>query len=366
MALPRSVIYFPYIRVAPAPFMTRLLLYWNDVATIVPDQWAYMGTEGRRRVLGNFTSDLVDAGLVTMAVPTYELQGSLSPFVEHLEKLSPQEHRSRAERFRNEEHVLVHKAKFVHGQVLPQLEAMELMAEARDKDVVNLDATDYWDWLRVERTTAREFMAVLAQACADQAPGIEYLRVQEPGGEVEHDEFMRQARIAATNHPQSLLALAEVGPDRDRVQFMTRLHDVRTRLLAEIFPAPAEPVTAEWILTAKERFGDLLAEFRLAVEREAFDLAQHEGGPAQDWNVALVSDELKQKVRRIEEVLAEANIDKVEKITFAVLKAIPGIGNVFAAAQDIADAAVDDAVGRPQIDARLAYGAFLCRELEAA
>ena len=214
MALPRSVIYFPYIRVAPAPFMTRLLLYWNDVATIVPDQWAYMGTEGRRRVLGNFTSDLVDAGLVTMAVPTYELQGSLSPFVEHLEKLSPQEHRSRAERFRNEEHVLVHKAKFVHGQVLPQLEAMELMAEARDKDVVNLDATDYWDWLRVERTTAREFMAVLAQACADQAPGIEYLRVQEPGGEVEHDEFMRQARIAATNHPQSLLALAEVGPDR--------------------------------------------------------------------------------------------------------------------------------------------------------
>lgn len=365
MALPSSVIYFPYIRVAPAPFMTRLLLYWDNVATIVPDQWAYMDTKGRQLMLGRFTSELVDLGLVTMAVPNYELHSSLRPFVKHLENLSPQEHNNRAARFQNEEHVLVHKAKFVHEQILPQLRAMDLMAEARDKDVVGLDLPESWMWLRVERTTAREFMAVIAQACADQANGIDYLRVVEPDGDPEHDDGMRQSRIAATNRPNSLLALAEVAPDPARGEFLTRLHDVRAKLLAEIFPAPANPVTADWILATKERYGDLLKEFRLAVEREAFDLANQNGGPALDWNVDLVSDELNQKVHRIEEVLAEANIDKIEKVTFAMLKAIPGVGNLFATAQEIADAAGDDAVGRPQIDARLAYGAFLRRELQA-
>jgi len=366
MALPRSVVYFPYIKVPPAPFMTRLLLYWENVATIVPDQWARLGPEGRRHMLGDFTSDLVDAGLVTMAVPTYDLHDSLSPFVEHLEKLSPEELQRRADQFENEDHVLVHKAKFVHHQVLPQLKDMRLMAEAGDKDVVDLDPPEPWMWLLVERTTAREFMAVLAQACADQAPGIDYLRVERPGGEPEHDPDMRQARVAATNRPDSLLALAEVDPEPERVRFLTRLHDVRARLLSEIFPAPAEPVTAEWILNARKRFGDLLVEFRLAVEREAYDLVRQDPGPAQDWNIELVSEELREKIRQIEEVLAGANIVKVEKVTFAVLKAIPGIGNVFSAAQAIADAAADDAIGRPRIDARLAYGAFLRQELEAA
>ncbi len=111
MALPTGVTYFPYIRIPPDAFMTRLLLYWDDVATIVPDQWAYATEEVHRRKLGDFTYELVEAGLVTMAVPQYDLGGALAPFEAHFDDLPGSVMDERIARFEDGEHFKLHKGK---------------------------------------------------------------------------------------------------------------------------------------------------------------------------------------------------------------------------------------------------------------
>jgi hypothetical protein len=368
MSLPESVIYFPYIQVPQSAFITRLLLYWDEVATIVPDEWAFSAPAYRNRLLGDFASVLVDAGLVTMAVPTYELHAALTPFVQYLEELPEPEKSRRASDFKGGECVLVHRAKFVHEGLLPKLKELGFSCEATGEDIKasRFPESEPWMWLRVERSTTREFMTVLAAAAAEQVPGFQYMRIVKPGGYPESDEGLRKRRIPVTHRPESLLGLAEVEKRAEKVRFLERLQRVRGRLLDDIFPAPTSAPSAEWIVDFKQRFGDLLNEFRLAVEREVFNLAKSpENAAADDWGIDLASDELSEKIKRIEDLLADANIGKIEKVTFAVLKALPAIGKFFQAVDEIAKVVSEDSLGRPQPDARLAYGAFVRRELAA-
>jgi hypothetical protein len=60
------VIYYPYIRVPESAWFSRLLLYWDDVATIVPEDWIYAPER-----LGPYTQELVQRNLVIQAFPNY-------------------------------------------------------------------------------------------------------------------------------------------------------------------------------------------------------------------------------------------------------------------------------------------------------
>jgi hypothetical protein len=59
---PHGALYFPYIDVPDRPELARVLLYWDELGTIVPESFADEG-------LGPRTRDLVSAGLVRAVDP---------------------------------------------------------------------------------------------------------------------------------------------------------------------------------------------------------------------------------------------------------------------------------------------------------
>lgn len=167
--------------------MTRLLLYWEDVATIVPDIWAHSSGESRREILGEFTDKLVDAGLVTMAVPDLTLGESLAPFKEYLMGLSGEVRDRRVQRFENGSRTRVHKGKFADSGLLEVLRDPPLASESSDPM-----------WIEVEPDTANEFMAALALVVGLGSPSINF---QGP----------RTRRVPVTTHEPALSAFEGVG-----------------------------------------------------------------------------------------------------------------------------------------------------------
>jgi len=60
-----NVLYFPYIRIPQSSWFTRVLLYWDEIGSIVPYEYQ------RQRVkLGHYMQNLVEAGLVKEVVPS--------------------------------------------------------------------------------------------------------------------------------------------------------------------------------------------------------------------------------------------------------------------------------------------------------
>ena len=53
-------IYYPYIRLPESAWFSRAVLYWDSVATIVPDQWTADPNK-----LGSYTLELVQLEVVT-------------------------------------------------------------------------------------------------------------------------------------------------------------------------------------------------------------------------------------------------------------------------------------------------------------
>jgi hypothetical protein len=61
-----GVIYYPYIRLPESAWFSRAVLYWDSVATIVPDQWIADPDK-----LEPYTRELVQLGVVTQLLPSY-------------------------------------------------------------------------------------------------------------------------------------------------------------------------------------------------------------------------------------------------------------------------------------------------------
>jgi hypothetical protein len=59
-----KVLYFPYIRVPGNEWFTRVLLYWDEVGSIVPSEYIY-----RPESLGTYMRELVQAQLVRQVLP---------------------------------------------------------------------------------------------------------------------------------------------------------------------------------------------------------------------------------------------------------------------------------------------------------
>lgn len=58
------VLYFPYIRVPETPWLTQMLLYWDEVSSIVPSDYI-----GHPESLGTHMLGLVQEELVRQVVP---------------------------------------------------------------------------------------------------------------------------------------------------------------------------------------------------------------------------------------------------------------------------------------------------------
>ena len=340
MALPTGVVYYPFIRIPQHEAMTRLLLYWDDVATIVPDLWADYSAESRRELLGEFTDKLVDAGLVTMAVPDWTLGESLAPFKEYLVGLPDNIRDRRVRQFENGPRTRVHRGKFADSGLLQFLSDPRLASESSDPM-----------WIEVEPDTANEFMAALALVVGMGSPSIMF-------------RGPRTRRIPVTTHRPALSAFEGVDSGVKARDPMAELSRIRTSVLDDVFPAPKSLVSADWIIDVRARYGDLLRDFRLAVEGRILEILQTPVD-TRDWTKDLRTDQMNRDMERIEDALKDHPLDRVERITFAVLQELPGLGRLFKVARAVASEVDTPAVPSATLETDLAYGAFIRTELSA-
>lgn len=112
----------------------------------------------------------------------------------------------------------------------------------------------------------------------------------------------------------------------------------------------------------RSRYGALLRDFRLAVEDRILEIVET---PAdrRDWTKDLRTDQMNRDMERIEAVLKGHLVDRVERITFAVLQELPGVGPLFKVARAVASEVDTPAVPSATLNVDLAYGAFIRTEL---
>ncbi|HHT9131146.1 MAG TPA: hypothetical protein ACFYED_01530 [Candidatus Tripitaka californicus] len=79
-----KVLYFPYIRVPENEWFTRVLLYWDEIGSIVPSEYIY-----RPEALGNYMIELLQSGLVRQVFPgdyTHKIPKFEEAFLELIDK----------------------------------------------------------------------------------------------------------------------------------------------------------------------------------------------------------------------------------------------------------------------------------------
>jgi hypothetical protein len=229
------VLYFPLIRVPQSRWFTQVLLYWDEVGSIVPYEYVHKPDE-----LGQYMQELVAEGLMTQIFPgplLHETPAYSEEFVRYLRLIAPRLHR-RQERFATGDRRRIHLEK-LHG-VETELVRLKLAVE---------DQTSSY-WYDVERDTAADFMTYLATtlgahpqvAAAPVTDHLDHLRRLAPGPYARTDTgwVMRSSRLAILDH---------------------------------LLPIPAEPVSPIEISRFKHRHGQHLRGFRRAIESELTVLA---------------------------------------------------------------------------------------------
>jgi len=243
-----GALYFPHIQVPASPWFTRSLLYWDQVGTIVPQ-----GYRAQPEELGEHTLELVRRGLVRQVFPQEAGSEFSRQFQRWLDGLSHSELKRRRARLKAGEITGVHIDKWMHymGGV------EQVMREGLVRDHL------WGDWLEVESRTANEFMAALT------------LGLCHPEGGLSRGSGC--AWIPATDDPAAfrvlLSGLEKAEPaspvERDvqlRLRGELQACEVRTSLLEQALPAPAEPVSAERIEQFRRKHDDRLPRCRRHIE----------------------------------------------------------------------------------------------------
>lgn len=278
----RRALYFPYMRVPENDWSTRVLLYWDQVGTIVP-----YSIDKQREKLGPFTSELMDAQLVSPVYPD-GWTSSLSGFADHFFELIPSDqptveaYRSAFERDRGTP-IHVDKMGFEIGL---ELERREL---AHREEGVEPNS-----WWRVESTCATVFMTYLATTLG---------AVQEFKMDPVTDSLDLLVRTSSTH--------------KERVE------GLRLALLEAVLPSPEAPVPIDELRRFKGQHGEQLSKFRMLIEEELIDLAAIEDDEARFQKQRLVQDRLRGEV---DELAARMRERRWPRVVFAAIGGIAAVG----------------------------------------
>jgi len=321
-----KVLYFPYINVPNSTWFTRMLLYWDEVGAIVPNDFIQ-----NPELLDEHTRSLVQATLVKQVVPgefLHLIPTYTESFVNHLESLGPElENRRKSFKgfFRRRGSYSIHIEKMNQlGEVFVD------MGLAKRKD---------YPWYNVEAKTAAEFMAYLA-ATLGKLEGLQLMPVT--------DELRHLEDFVFSSSP-------DLEPEK-------KLSSIRLQLLEDLFPAPARPLRAQEIEQFKRKHGEKLTSFRFKVESELVSIADIENEALHQRKIDLFKEETREAIEEIKNYLSESGFDRLTlgKIG-SIIAAIPGISGLVGLAKAIYDAFADPEAVR--LDRSLLYAAYAQKEI---
>lgn len=281
-----NLLYYPYINVPRTDWSLRTLLYYDNIGSIVPQEYFY----DPERNYDEFMLELVRSELVTPINPIQVLENPWEitrPFlelVEHNQTILKTAQRNFRQGQRGNVHIdklnktSIHADKF-HDNVFYALEQLGL-AERNARN-----------WYSVEQRTANNLMAFLAtviSAKTNRLPTTDELR----------PSYYRQR----FNH--------------ERIK--------RETILKNLIPFPEE-IDLKKLLRFKEQHSRLLAAFRTKVELIALDPNILEGSP-------LFNSHLAELIQRKEELSAKMNESRFGSIVFGTVCGLIGAFTAFAPA----------------------------------
>jgi hypothetical protein len=241
-----QAIYFPYIDVPNSPTLTRVLLYWDVVGSIVPRGISHRGRAAAK--------ELTDTGLVREIHPedfADAIQDLDVRFFEILKTYRPVE---------DDEHILMHAGKFGGPKIWRTLTKYGIAVDARG------------EWYPMPRRIAGLYMAYLA--------GLLGSLSEEPMEPI-------------TDLPELYRDLIS-GP-------AARIDHIRGAILRDVLPAPTTPVAPERIARFKEIHGELLRGFRRRVEQRAVECARE---PDPQYRKRLVTTAAEDFAAEVDEISA--------------------------------------------------------------
>jgi Family of unknown function (DUF6236) len=288
-----SALYFPYIDVPDKPSLPRVLLYWDQLATIAPAAVPRLGQQ---------TEELVACGLVRRVAPELyidELEGFTEGFLSLLDGL--------------ELNAFGGSARVHRGKTTRELEsALERLrsdvervsgrrGEARDdlvREVVGRAPTDPVD--TASRDVSRH---LVARGLADPL-----------GSRLEQNWLHVDERVAALYMAYLALCLGKLlhlEPITDQhrafasvvnpaARMSQQVDRARAAILGGVLPAPSEAVAPSEIARFKERHWDQLKAFRVRVEAMLVDCVDAPSPESRDRRLEHASESLEAEVAEIE------------------------------------------------------------------
>jgi hypothetical protein len=313
------VLYFPYIQVPENSWLTQMLLYWDQVSSIVPYEFTMHPEE-----LGPYMQSLLREELVFQLMPgmyVFDIPNFFEKFNGYIEGLGPRMDARRKNLKRR-------KPTRVHIEKLGDLG--DMLVRQR------LASPQQYPWYHVERETADDFMSYLAAALG-QLPAVDSSPV--------------------TDNSAYLGRLARTGVARDALN--SQLQSVRIQVLDRVLPVPKHAVEPPKIRAFKDRHRDKLGDFRRRVERELIEALNISDPDLRQRHLDLFFDEAEE---RIQEIQAEMHGSGWEtaKAGVAVIGAIPGVSPIVG----LVGALWNAGTGEPrQIPQDFAYAAHARSEL---
>lgn len=273
-----NLLYYPYINVPRTDWTIRTLLYYDNIGSIVPQEYFY----NPERNYDEFMLELVRNELVTPINPIHVLENPWEitrPFLELIEH-NQTRLRTAQRSFRQGQRGNVHIDKFskanIHADKFDEsvFYALEQLGLAERND---------GNWYSVEQSTANNLMGYLASVIS-----------------------------AKTNR---LPTTDEVRPSFYRQRF-SQERKKRETILKDLIPFPEE-IDLNKLLRFKEQHSRLLEAFRTQVELIVLDPNIIEGSP-------LFYRHLAELIERKEELSAKMNESRFGSIVFGTVCGLIG------------------------------------------
>jgi len=285
-----KVLYFPYIRVPENEWFTRVLLYWDEVGSIVPSEYIY-----HPESLGTYMRELVQAELVRQVMPQdhiYSIPRFTESFIELVDRSQViTKHRRIA--IENHETFLIHIEKL--GSIADELSYRGLAEPAK------------YPWYEVERVTANLFMAYLASVL----------------GKLEHFQM-----DPITDCAESLSVFSK--SPRNILNPTALVDQLRMGVIEGILPAPTGGVAVGELATFKSRYVNLLFRLRRRIESSLLEISLISDVEVRNERVRILKREMEEEISELRARMNEREWPRIVFGTFCGLlaAAIPGVRGV--------------------------------------
>lgn len=295
-----NVLYFPYIKVPQSPWFTRVLLYWDEVGSIVPSEYQ------RQRIrLGHYMQDLVNSGLVKEVVPL--------------------EHHSAVPEFRSAFLKLIDENSYIERQrgiALEKHKTFRIHIEKMIGDGLTDDLIDRglarpveYPWWEIEITTANLFMGYLASVLGK----LDNLRMYPITDQI-------NALSVFSRTPERILSRRSL------------IEQLRMSVLTDILPSPEHIVPVKELLDFKRHHSGLLPNFRRHIEAFLIDLSAIADIEQRDERINIFKEQANEQIGEIIVKMNERRWPRIVlgEVCSIVAAAIPGISAIAAGSAPLA------------------------------